>query len=119
MPHHNVYVIELRPEVLSESSFAAANPRHRTDEPCVYVGLTALSPSERFERHKQGIQACRLVRNYGVRLLPRLYGRYNPLTYPDAVELEKELARTRRRRCRSRFAFSFPRTTASRRTGIP
>lgn len=90
--HHNVYVIELDRAVLDEPRFAAANPRHYPEKPCVYVGSTGLSPEKRFENHKSGRKANRFVRKYGLRLLPMLYEEYNPLGYEDACEMEEELA---------------------------
>jgi hypothetical protein len=51
-----------------------------------------LDPDLRFDRHKAGIQANRLVRAYGLRLLPHLYEVYNPMPYEAAREMEVELA---------------------------
>jgi hypothetical protein len=96
--HHCVYVIELRPEVLQDRSYARANPQHRADKPCLYVGMSGLSPSERFARHRAGIQANDYVRDFGVRLRPRLYARFNPMSYEDAKLMEVELARRLRNR---------------------
>lgn len=91
--HHNVYVIELDGAVLEESRFSAANPSHDPDKPCVYVGSTGLTPEKRFENHMAGYKSNRFVRRYGLRLLPMLYGEYNPLGYDDACDMEIELAR--------------------------
>lgn len=98
LPHHHVYVVELDPAVLADRSFASENPDRRADKPCLYVGMTGLSPEERFERHKRGIQASRIVKRFGVRLRPRLYKHFNPMTYADARAMETELARRLRRR---------------------
>ena len=45
--HHNVYVIELDSRVLRSRKFLAANPGRDPAKPCVYVGMTGLSPAER------------------------------------------------------------------------
>lgn len=95
---HNVYVVELEPEVRKIARFAKANPDARTDKPCLYVGMTGLTPEERFARHKAGIWASRFVRDYGVRLKPKYYERYNPMTYEEAQRLEPELAAHLRKR---------------------
>lgn len=95
---HNVYVVELDRAVWSLARFAEANPAARSDKPCLYVGLTGLSPEERFRRHKAGIQASRIVRVYGVRLRPRFYARFNPMPFDDAVKMESELARRLRKK---------------------
>ena len=98
MPHHSVYVIELRPDVLKRRRFAAANPERRADKPCVYVGLTGIAPEVRFQQHRDGYKACRLVREFGVRLRPRLYAKYNPMPYAEAARRERALAAKLRKR---------------------
>ena len=90
--HHNVYVIELAREVLEEARFRRANPGYDPAKPCVYVGMTGLTPEERFAKHKQGIKANRFVMRYGVRLLPELYAYANPMPYEAARDMEVELA---------------------------
>lgn len=89
--HHHVYVVELSPRVLEEPRFRRANPGYRPGRPCVYVGMTGLSPDERFDKHKAGIKANRFVQRYGLRLLPELYEVYNPMPYAGAQEMEVEL----------------------------
>lgn len=57
--------------------------------PLVYVGVTALSPRERYERHRAGgVTSAPIVRDYGVGLLESLYRDRNPL---DAVKEEEAL----------------------------
>jgi len=89
---HNVYVIELSPEVLQEARFRRANPQYDASKPCVYVGMTGLDPAERFRKHKAGIRANRFVQRYGLRLLPSLYACFNPMPYDGARDMEVELA---------------------------
>lgn len=89
--HHHVYVVELSPEVLREPRFRKANPGYRSGRPCVYVGMTGLSPDERLDKHKAGIKANRYVQRYGLRLLPELYAVYNPMPYRGAQDMEIEL----------------------------
>ena len=48
--HHNVYVVELSPEVLQHARFRKANPDYDAVKPCVYVGMTGLSPEARLDR---------------------------------------------------------------------
>jgi hypothetical protein len=90
--HHNVYVVELSPEVLQEARFRKANPDYDATKPCVYVGMTGLAPEMRFEKHKQGIKANRYVEKFGLRLLPQLYAYANPMPYDAARDMEVELA---------------------------
>lgn len=90
--HHHVYVVELDPAVLNLARFRRANPDRDMLKPCVYVGMTGLTPETRFARHKAGIQANPLVQKYGLRLLPRLYTYANPMPYEAAREMEVELA---------------------------
>jgi hypothetical protein len=90
--HHNVYVIELSYDVIYEARFKKSNPDYVRGKPCVYVGMTGLSPDLRFDKHKAGIQANKFVQEYGLRLMPELYDTYNPMPYRGAAEMEVELA---------------------------
>jgi hypothetical protein len=90
--HHNVYVVELHPYVLNFARFRAANPNRDMLKPCVYVGMTGLTPEARFAKHKAGIRANSYVQRFGLRLLPRLYAYANPMPYEAAREMEVELA---------------------------
>jgi hypothetical protein len=94
----NVYVIGLNRAVLKVSRFAEENPQHNPLKPCVYVGMTGLDPRARFLNHKNGIKACKFVREYGECLKPRLYRRFNPMTFAEAQAMERELARRLRNR---------------------
>ena len=83
--HHSVYVIYLR------------NP-NGDGKAAYYVGMTGLSPEERFENHKNGIKAARVVRKYGERLVPKLYAHLNPMSFADACAMEVTLAESLRKR---------------------
>jgi hypothetical protein len=63
-----------------------------------YVGMTGLSPERRFENHKQGIKAARIVRRFGERLVPRLYAHLNPMPFSKAQLMETALAESLRKR---------------------
>lgn len=90
--HHSVYVVLLSKDVLHEPRFRKANPEYDPAKPCVYVGMTGLSPDVRFDKHKAGIQSNKFVRLYGLRLAPELYEAYNPMPYDAARDMEVELA---------------------------
>jgi predicted GIY-YIG superfamily endonuclease len=83
--HHSVYVVYLR------------NPRG-DGKAGYYVGMTGLSPEQRFENHKNGIKAARVVRKFGERLVPRLYAHLNPMSYERALRMEGLLAESLRKR---------------------
>lgn len=83
--HHSVYVVYLR------------NPKG-DGRAGYYVGMTGLSPEERFANHKAGVKAARVVRRFGERLVPRLYAHLNPMTFRKAVEMERWLADSLRKR---------------------
>jgi predicted GIY-YIG superfamily endonuclease len=57
-----------------------------------YVGMTGLTPEQRFENHKAGIKAAGVVRRFGVRLVPKLYAHLNPMSFAEAVAMEVRLA---------------------------
>ena len=90
--HHHVYVIELARSVMLEPRFKRANPDYDPTKPCVYVGMTGLSPDVRFDKHKAGIQSNSYAQNFGLHLLPALYECYNPMPYEGALDMEVELA---------------------------
>jgi hypothetical protein len=83
--HHNVYVVYLRdPKGDGKAGY--------------YVGMTGLSPEQRFENHKLGVKAARVVRKCGQRLVPRLYAHLNPMPYAKAKAMEVILADSLRKR---------------------
>ncbi len=89
----NLYVIELDPKVFEkEERFAEANPHWIPGKLCVYVGMTGITPEERFQQHKNRYKAAWFVKRYGRRLIPELYEDFNPLPYELAKEMEGELA---------------------------
>ena len=77
--HHSVYVVYLR------------NPKG-DGKAGYYVGMTGLTPAQRFQNHKNGIKAARIVTRCGERLVPRLYAHLNPMPYAKAVMMEAALA---------------------------
>ena len=89
--HYFVYVVLLSDEVWNHARFRRANPGYELGKPFVYVGMTGLDPDVRFDKHKAGIQSNRFVRDFGVRLLPGLYEKYNPMPYDAARSIEVEL----------------------------
>jgi predicted GIY-YIG superfamily endonuclease len=83
--HHSVYVVYLR------------NPKG-DGKAGYYVGMTGLTPEERFENHKKGYKAAGIVKRCGQRLVPRLYAHLNPMPYAKALEMEAGLADSLRKR---------------------
>ena len=90
---HNVYVVELALDVLSDRRFRRRNPGYVEGKPCVYVGMTGLSVAERFTNHKRGHKGNVFVLKYGIRLLPELFAHLNPMPYEHAQAMERELAK--------------------------
>jgi len=89
---HNVYVVELAPDVLSDRRFRRRNPGYVEGKPCVYVGMTGLAVAERFRNHKRGHKGNVFVLRFGIRLLPELFAHLNPMPYEAAMTMERELA---------------------------
>ena len=83
--HHSVYVVYLR------------NPKG-DGKAGYYVGMTGLSPDERFKNHKKGHKAARVVRRFGERLVPKLFAHLNPMPYSKAKQMEVFLADSLRKR---------------------
>src|SRR5262245_815029 len=97
LPHHSVYVVLLDPAVGRLGKVRAANPHRSPVKPCVYVGMTGLTPEERFANHRAGIKDASVVRRYGIRLLPELFAHLNPMPFEAAAQMEKDLAEDLRR----------------------
>ncbi len=95
--HHHVYVVSLDPAVAKLKKVRADNPARDRKKPCVYVGMTGLTPEERFANHKAGIKAAYVVKRYGLCLLPELYAHLNPMPFAAAAQMEKDLAEDLRR----------------------
>ena len=95
--HHYVYVVLLDLAVSKIRKVQAQNPNRDPKKSCVYVGMSGLTPKERFANHKAGIKASSLVKRYGIRLLPELYEHLNPMPFEAAVQMEKDLAEDLRR----------------------
>ena len=62
---HNLYVVRLRPAVLTLRKFVDRQlpPQTSGRELCVYVGLTGHPPRERLANHLEGYKASRIVRD--------------------------------------------------------
>jgi hypothetical protein len=95
--HHNVYVVLLDSAAARHRKIKALNPARKTELPCVYVGMTGLTPEERFANHKAGVKAAWLVKRYGVKLLPELFAHLNPMPFEAAAQMERDLAEDLRR----------------------
>ena len=95
--HHYVYVVLLDSAVGKNRKVSAANPKRDPKKPCVYVGMTGLSPEARFANHKAGIKSAWVVKRYGLRLLPEFFIHLNPMPFDAAVQMEMDLAEDFRR----------------------
>jgi len=95
--HHNVYVVLLDPAAGKIRTVRLANSNRDRKKPCVYVGMTGLSPEERLANHKAGIKAASVVKHYGTGLLRELYEHLNPMPYEAAAKMEVDLAEDLRR----------------------
>jgi len=90
--HHSVYVVLLDNAVVRHSSILPVNPTRDPLKPCVYVGMTGLTVDHRFKNHKNGYKSAWTVKKYGIRLMPELYKRLNPMPFEAAAHMEIELA---------------------------
>lgn len=92
--NYHVYVVLLKADVVDKCQYLIdLNPNRRISYACLYVGHTARTPNMRFESHRYGNKASKLVRDYGVCLVPDLYAHLNPLSSQKrANETERKLA---------------------------
>ena len=89
----NVYVIELDKEVLISKKFREKNPHLNPRKACFYVGQTTHDPETRFKQHKTGYKSNRFVKKYGLRLIPQIFKKFNPIPKrKDAEFIEKWIA---------------------------
>jgi hypothetical protein len=51
----------------------------------LYVGMTGLTPEERFENHRRGCKSASVVTRYGVELAPEWYADIPPMPYQEAA----------------------------------
>lgn len=82
---------------MKSRKFRTENPHYVEGMPCVYVGMTGLTPEKRFEAHLNGHKSNRYVEQYGVDLMPAGFEHLNPMTYEDAVREEEALGERLRR----------------------
>jgi hypothetical protein len=77
--HYSVYIVLLRnvPKIRGNA---------------YYVGMTGISPEERFLNHKRGIKSSRWVKRYGVALLREFYAHFKPMKEERALQMEEQLA---------------------------
>jgi hypothetical protein len=90
--HHNVYVVLLSAAVGRIRKVRMENPNRDPKKPCVYVGMTGLTPEERLANHKAGLKDASIVKRYGIRLLPELFAHLNPMPFEAAAQMEQDLA---------------------------
>ncbi len=103
---YSVYVVELSRKVWTNSwKFRNANPHFKGVQECLYVGMTSLSPQERYKKHKIGARSKKgykissfFVEKYGTFLRSSMYSQYNPMTRSEAIKMEKWLAEDLRKR---------------------
>jgi predicted GIY-YIG superfamily endonuclease len=88
---HSIYAIELDPAVWKHRAFRDRNPGFASGGH-LYIGITGLTPEERFERHRTGTQSGRFVRTHGIRLRLDLVEGFSRLPYRIAVCMEPKLA---------------------------
>jgi hypothetical protein len=95
--HHHVYVVLLDAAAARHRKIKSLNPARDPKLPCVYVGMTGLTPEERFANHKAGVKSAWVVERYGLRLLPELFEHLNPMPFDAAARMEADLAEDLRR----------------------
>jgi len=95
--HHHVYVVLLSDGVRRLRKTRLENPNANPKLPCLYVGMTGLSPEERFANHKAGVKSAYAVKRFGLRLLPELFAHLNPMPFEAAAQMEIDLAADLRR----------------------
>ena len=91
-----VYVIQLDPAVALDRRFRKQNPECDDAKGFFYVGQTALDPEVRFQQHRDGVRASRIVTKHGKYLSRRRCRRCD--SREEAERLERTVADSLRRR---------------------
>ena len=93
MKQYFCYVIQLDPKVTDKKKFRKKNPKYLRGNICVYVGQSYRKPEIRFVQHKEGYKSNKFAKEFGLKLRPDIYEKYNPIpTRKDAEEIERMLA---------------------------
>jgi len=96
---YHVYVIELDKEVLKSKKFRKRNPNFNPKKACFYVGQSVHKPEIRFKQHKEGYKSNNFVKKFGLRLIQRIYKKFNPIkTREEAEYIEKKLTEKLRKK---------------------
>lgn len=82
---HSVYVVLLDEAARKMAPRSLRGSASAERKPCVYVGMTGLTPEARFENRKNGVKAARVTRLHGIRLMPELFEHLNPMPYDAAL----------------------------------
>ena len=88
-----LYVIELDKKVGKSAKFRKQSPNFIFGNHCFYVGQSAKAPMLRFKQHKEGYKSNTFAKQFGLKLVPKFYEKYNTITTrKDAEELEEYVA---------------------------
>lgn len=90
---YRLYVVDLKPEVMSNRKFAERNPAYRRGQSCYFVDVTGLAADLRFDQHMHGIKDNAFVRMYGTALRPDFTIDFEPAPFGPAAEHEAHFAR--------------------------
>lgn len=99
--HHSVeswfcrlYAILLDPSVLQDPAFLAKNPGYLPGSPLLYLGMTSLTPEERFSQHRGGkVNASRIAHQYGCELSMDIVPDRKPTRRTWVLKQERNFAR--------------------------
>jgi hypothetical protein len=87
-----IYVIDLDNAVWGKPKFAKANIGGDRKKPCFYVGMTAITPVERFARHKAKKQPCSFVTKFGLGIAWERFDHLSRMSDQAAAAMEVHLA---------------------------
>jgi len=96
-PRCRVYAVELSPDACQHPGFLDGNPSYQIGQPCVYIGMTSLTPEKRLAVHRSGI-GSEIVLLHGLRLRPDLIPAFAAKPRYQAMRLEREITRKLRSR---------------------
>jgi hypothetical protein len=86
---HYVYAIELAEDAIFDRILSPQADTKSPEGKCLYVGMTGLTPEERFLNHIKGHRASRIVKKFGL----NIFQRRGPMTREKAEHMEVKWAK--------------------------
>ena len=89
---YSVYVVLLDEDIGTLPQMRRRNPKRDPSKPFVYVGLTPLRVNRRFDYRRVANKGEWRLHRFGLRLMPELFERLDPMTPEKATHTARKLS---------------------------